>query len=940
MADSDCCVFMGSNMAENHPVAFRWPMKAKAKGAKLIHVDPRFTRTSAMCDIYAPIRAGSDIVFLGGLITYVINSERWNKEQFFQDFLVHYTNAPFIVGEEFQDTEDLGGVFSGLMQYKEKINEWPYNGFIGEYNSETWQYAGTEAKTQGWQAATARSGEQNVGQEGQGQERGAGAAGAAGAAAAQGEEARKAGVKGPPFEPLVRALRSPSPQRDESLQNPRCVFQIVKRHFSRYTPEMVERVTGCPRDTFLKVAETILANSGAERTTSFAYAVAWTQHTNGPQVIGCCALLQLLLGNIGRPGAGIMALRGHASIQGSTDIPTLYHSIHGYMSHPSALKKHETLVDYLAAETRPRSYWANLPKFMVSYLKSMYGDAATADNGFGYEWHPKIIGDHSHMAMFAAMAEGKVKGMLLIGQNPATSLNAKLERAGMRQLEWLVVKDNWVHESATYWKNAPEITNGEIKAADIKTEVFFFPSTQIAEYEGSFTNTFRMLQWHYKAADPPRDCRSDLWFTHQLAKRLKKLYADSNAVRDQGFKHLIWDFDPDLKSEALRAPTSAVQTEGGAIGGATGATAAAAAGGTAQSPGVAKDQPPGGAPPPGTPQHNPGEPDGLKILREINGYYSDDITKHVAGFGDLKDDGSTTCASWIYCGVFPKPGENRSANRKADPPDAPGGAQLGWGYTWPANRRVMYNRASADLQGNPWSERKKYIWWDGQRWTGYDVPDFAPTKPPTAKALPNGIGLDAHDGTDPFIMLQDGVGWLYVPSGLVDGPLPTHYEPAESPVSNPLYKQQSSPVLKYWNVSANPLAQQNGKFPYVITTYRLTEHYLAGAMSRWNPWLTELQPELFIEISPELAQEKGIRNLDWVRISSPRSQIRAKALVTRRIRPLQIDGKTIHQVGMPWHWGYEGLSKGDVVNELTCLVGDPNVSIHEGKAFVCNVEKA
>jgi formate dehydrogenase major subunit len=934
MAESDCCVFMGSNMAENHPVAFRWPMKAKANGAKLIHVDPRFTRTSAMCDIYAPIRAGSDIVFLGALINYVINSERWNKEPFFRQFVTNYTNAATLIREDFQDTEDLNGVFSGLMQYKGGVNEWPFNGFVGEYNSETWQYAQTDIKAQGWRADTAKSGEQSVDNEKSGQQalpRGAGA---------KDGEAAKAGAKGPPYDSLVRALLQPPPRRDDTLKNPRCVFQIVKRHFSRYTPAMVERVTGCPQDTFLRVTETILANSGPDRTTSFAYAVAWTQHTNGPQVIGCCALLQLLLGNIGRPGAGIMALRGHASIQGSTDIPTLYHSIHGYMSHPSALKKHDTLVDFLAAETRPRGYWANLPKFMVSYLKSMYGDAATPENNFGYDWHPKIIGDHSHLAMFAAMNEDKVKGMLLIGQNPATSIHAKLERAGMAKLEWLVVKDNWVHESATFWKNAPEVKNGEIKVQDIKTEVFFFPSSQVAEYEGSFTNTFRMLQWHYKAANPPGDCRNDLWFTHQLAKRLKKLYADSNAPRDAGFKNLVWDFDP--TDEPLRVPSLPAPAEGG-LGGATpeDAVAPATAAKTGEAPAAAKGQPPGGAPPPGIPQHDEGDPDGLKILREINGYHTGNISKHLSGFGDLKDDGSTTCASWIYCGVFPAPGENRSANRKPDPPDAPGGAQLGWGYVWPANRRVMYNRASADLEGKPWSERKKYIWWEGGKWVGYDVPDFPPTKPPTAKAQPNGIGLDAHGGNNPFIMLQDGVGWLYVPSGLVDGPLPAHYEPAESPVNNPVYKQQSSPVLKYWKNPRNPLAPAgDAKFPHVITTYRLTEHYLAGAMSRWNPWLTELMPELFIEMSPELAQEKGIQNLDWVRISTPRSQVRAKALVTRRMRPFTIDGKVIHQVGMPWHWGYEGISTGDVVNELTSLVGDPNVSIHEGKAFVCNVEKA
>ena len=894
---------MGSNMAENHPVAFRWPMKAKANGAKLIHVDPRFTRTSAMADIYAPIRAGADIAFLGGLVNYVINSERWNSDPFFKTWVANYTNAATIINDDFKDAEELGGVFSGLMEYKGGAAEWPFNGFVGQYDNATWQYAGRTAKAQGWTAATQKSGEQTVGQKDEpaaGQRQGDASkpgqqdtaqkgqmhAGAA-AATSPGAQPQKRLPAGPPYDALVQGLAKPPTQRDPTLQNPRCVFQIVKRHFARYTPEMVERTSGCPQDIFLKVAETLLANSGAERTTSFAYAVAWTQHTNGPQIIGCAALLQLLLGNFGRPGAGIMALRGHASIQGSTDIPTLYHSIHGYMAHPSALRNHDTLVEWLASETDANSYWSNTPKFMVSYLKSMYGKAATAENDFGYAWHPKIIGDHSHLPMFVAMNEGKVKGMLLIGQNPATSLNAKFERAALAKLEWLVVKDNWLHESANFWKTAPEIKNGEVTAQSIKTEIFFFPSSQVAEYDGSFTNTQRMLQWHFKAAEPPGDCRTDPWFTYQLGVRLKKLYAQSDLPRDEGFKNLVWDFESDNEHERAK-----------------------------------------------------GEPDALKILKEINGYYSDDPSKHLAGFGDLKDDGSTTCASWIYCGVFPAPDKNLSARKQPDPPGQPG-AHLNWGFAWPANRRIMYNRASADLEGKPWSERKKWVWWDGQRWTGYDVPDFAATKAPNAKAKPNGVGLDAHSGTDPFIMKTDGVAWLYVPTGLVDGPLPTHYEPAESPLQNPLYKQQTSPVLKYWKHENNPLAAVGDKnFPYVMTTYRLTEHYLAGAMSRWLPWLTELQPELFVEISPELANEKGIANLDWCYISSPRSRVRAKALVTRRLRPLKIDGKVIHQVGMPWHWGYEGLVTGDVVNELTALVGDPNVTIHEGKAFVCNLEKA
>ena len=870
MADSDCIVVMGSNMAENHPVAFRWPMKAKVDhGAKLIHVDPRFTRTSAVADLYAPVRAGSDIAFLGGLVRYVITSDRWNTDPFFRTWVVAYTNAATIIGGEFKDTEDNDGVFSGLMDYTGGVPEWPYNGFARQYSDASWQYAGTRVGDQGRVAATAQSGEAPHAPSGT-------------------KPGQPPAPAGPPYDGLVRSLKKPAPQRDDTLQDPRCVFQIVKSHFARYTPEMVEQTTGCPRDIFLRVAETILANSGAERTTSFAYAVAWTQHTNGPQIIGCCALLQLLLGNFGRPGGGIMALRGHASIQGSTDVPTLYHSIHGYMAHPTALKKHDTLHDYLVAETVPTGYWGNMPKFVVSYLKSMYGDAATVENEFGYAWHPKIFGDHSHMPMFVAMNDGRVRGMLCIGQNPATSLNARLERAALRKLEWLVVKDNWVQETANFWKTSPEVVGGEVSPKDINTEVFFLPAAQVAETEGTFTNTQRMLQWHFKAAEPPGDCRTDVWFTYQLGKRLKKLYADSQAPRDEGFKHLLFEFEHDDPKE-----------------------------------------------------RQVGEPDPRKLLKEINGYYTADPGRHVAGFGELKDDGSTTCASWIYSGVFPAPDRNLAARKEPDAPGQQAGAQLNWGFAWPANRRLLYNRASADPSGKPWSERKKWVWWDGAKWTGYDVPDFAGTKPPTAQAKPDGIGLDAHSGTDAFIMKADGVGWLYVPSGLVDGPLPTQYEPAESPVVNPLYKQQASPVLKYWKRDANALAEVGDpKYPYVITTYRLTEHYLSGAMSRWLPWLSELMPELFVEISPELAQEKGIRNLDWVRITSPRAQIRAKALVTRRLRPLQVGGKTLHQVGMPWHWGYEGLVTGDVVNELTPFVGDPNVTIHQGKAFVCNIERA
>lgn len=864
LADADCIIVEGSNMAENHPVAFRWVMQAKLRGAKVIHVDPRFTRTSAVADLYAPIRAGSDIAFLGGLIRYVIE-----ENKFFRDYVVNYTNAATIVNEDFRDAEELDGVFSGLMDYTGD----PINGFKKVYDGRTWQYARTAVGDQGRTANTAQSGEQPV---------------TSGQPGAEQVEV----PKGPPYDALVRSLVPNPAETDPTLQNPRCVFQIVRRHFARYTPEMVERVTGCPRDTFLQVADLLTANSGPERTSSFCYAVAWTQHTYGVQMIGAAALLQLLLGNMGRPGGGIMALRGHATIQGSTDIPTLYHSIQGYMAAPSALRPHDTLDDYIKAETLGTSWWSNFPKYMVSYLKSVYGDAATPANDFGYDWHPKITADHSHMATMIEMNDGKVQGMFCMGQNPATSLNGRFQRQAMGKLKWLVVKDNFETETASFWYAAPEVKSGEVRPESIQTEVFLFPSAQVAEIDGCFTNTQRLVQFHEKAVDPPGDARSDSWFTHQLTLRLRRLYANSTLPRDQGFRNMLWDYDYDVG----KYPTDTrIQ----------------------------------------------GEPDVWKIQREWQGYDSAS-GQLVAGFADLKDDGSTTCASWIYSGIMSQDGKLRAASRVPDQENKPG-TNLGWGFAWPANRRILYNRASARPDGAPWSERKAYIWWDaGQnRWVGHDIPDFPVAKAPTTPAQPGATGLDAHSGADPFIMKADGKGWLFTPTGLVDGPLPTHYEAVESPVQNPLYKQQSNPIVKNWERNGNQYAPPGDpRFPYVITTYRLTEHHLSGVMSRWLPVLAQLQPELFIEISTELAKEKGISNLDWVRVASPRGTIKAKALVTGRLRPLQVEGRTLHQVGMPWHWGYMGVVTGDVVNDLTALVADPNVSMHEGKSFVCNVEKA
>jgi formate dehydrogenase major subunit len=483
------------------------------------------------------------------------------------------------------------------------------------------------------------------------------------------------------------------------------------------------------------------------------------------------------------------------------------------------------------------------------------------------------VGDHSHMPMFTAMHDGVVKGFMAMGQNPAVGgQNAVYQRAGLAKLDWLVVRDLFMTETAEFWR-APDIGNPE----EIQTEVFFLPAASVPEMDGSFTNTQRLVQWHDRAVLPPEDCRSDIWYTHQLATRLKRLYQNSS-IPDDPFLALTWDFEEDEHGEA-RA---------------------------------------------------------ISILKEINGYTVADRVP-VRSFADLMDDGSTASGGWIYTGVYPEEGNNRAAARVADDWVSPG-----WGFAWPANRHILYNRASADPSGRPWSERKKYVWWDDaqRRWTGFDTPDFPATKPPNARGVWARGGVDAHDGDAPFIMKPDGKAWLFAPSGLTDGPLPTHYEPWEGPIANPLYPtQRRNPVARTFNVVGNKYIDPGDpNFPIVISTYRLTEHHLTGVMSRWVPWLAELQPELFVEISPELAEEKGIRNAGWVTVSTPRGAIECKALVTRRLRPFDIQGRRVHQVGMPWHWGYRGIVTGDVVNTISALVADPNVSIHESKAFMCQVE--
>jgi formate dehydrogenase major subunit len=841
-------MIMGSNMAECHPVAFRWPMKAKTDhGAVLMHVDPRFTRTTALCDIHAPIRAGTDIVFLGAIIRHVITSKRWNTDPFFKEYVVNYTNAATLVNPDFKDTEDLNGVFSGLSEDSKA------------YSSASWSYQRNPAPS-----STVT-------------------------------EART-------FTDLLLQRVPGRPKTDPTLKDPRCVFQILKKHYRRYTPEMVEKICGCSKETFLKVANTLLNNSGSDKTSNITYAVGWTQHTVGVQIIRAAGMLQALLGNIGRPGGGVLALRGHATIQGSTDIATLYHSLPGYLNMPDARKSHDSLKDFILTEAVPlsTSYWGNYPKFAVSYFKAQFGEAATKENDYGYDYHPKIIGDHSHIPMFVDMAAGKIKGFFAMGQNPAVGgQNARFQRKALAKLDWMVVRDFFETETAAFWRNSPEIESGELKTSDIKTEVFFLPAAAVAEMEGSFTNTQRLLQQHEKAVDPPDDARSDIWFTYHLGKRLKKLYANSKQDRDWPIKSLLWDYEP--------APSEIAKFR-------------------------IKD-----------------EPSAYKVLKEINGYTWTD-NKPLPSFANLKEDGTTACGAWIYTGVIPEEGKNYAQRRKADNWISPE-----WGFAWPANRHIMYNRASADANGKPWSEKKKLVYWDPNADTGakdasgntvrgkWVAPsgegiDFALTKAPAARGKDNGIGFDWLSGNDAFIMRADGKAWLFAPAGLVDGPLPAHYEPYESPVHNLLYKQESNPVAKTWKIEGNSYHKvADPDYPIVISTYRLTEHHLSGVMSRWLPWLAELMPELFCEISPELAAEKNIKNGDYMTITTARGEIHARALVTRRMRPFVINGKTVHEIGLPWHWGWQGRAQGDVVNNLSSLVADPNVSIHEGKAFTGNV---
>jgi formate dehydrogenase major subunit len=822
---------MGSNMAENHPVGYQWVMKARERGASVIHVDPRFTRTSATASKWVQIRAGSDIAFLGGIVNYILEHGRE-----FREYVVNYTNAPVIVDEAFLDTEDLDGLFSG------------WDPETGRYDNTSWQYEGMEILgSAGHREKGARIG-----------------------------HATDEGGGGSEF------LHGEPPEEDPALEHPRCVFQLLKKHFRRYTPEVVAEVCGCRPDELMAVAEALCANSGRERTTAFVYSLGWTQHTVGVQNIRAAAIIQLLLGNIGRPGGGIMALRGHAEIQGSTDLATLYDVLPGYIPTPNA-HAHVDLAGFIETSSAPTGVWGSMDAYVVSLLKAFWGQAATAENDFCFGNLPRITGDHSAYGATLAMLDGRMKGYFLLGENPAVgSANSRLHRLALAKLDWLVVRDLVEVESASFWYDSPEIETGELRPKEIPTEIFFLPAAAHVEKDGSFTNTQRLLQWRHKAVEPKGDCRSDLWFMYHLGRLVREKLAGSDDPKDRPLLDLQWAY-----------PTMGQRVE----------------------------------------------PSAEAVLREINGW--DGADKALSSYTQLKADGSTTCGCWIYCGCFADE-VNQVARKKPHWEQSPVAPE--WGWAWPANRRILYNRASADPAGKPWSERKRYIWWDSEqrRWTGEDEPDFVATTPPDYVPPAGAKAVDAIAGNHPFILQADGRGWLYAPSGLVDGPLPVHYEPHESPFANRLYSQRANPARQRFRQRENPYHPSDGEagaeaYPYVMTTYRLTEHHTAGGMSRTVPHLAELQPEMFCEVSRELAAERRLEHGGWATIVTARTAIEARVLVTERIKPLEVQGRRLHQVGLPFHWGSRGLVTGGSANDLFPLALDPNVHIQETKAASCDI---
>ncbi len=797
--NADVVVVMGGNPAEAHPCGFKWVTEAKAHNkARLIVIDPRFTRTAAVADQFVQIRPGSDIAFLGGVINYLLSNDKIQHE-----YVKSYTNAAFIVREDFS-FED--GLFSG------------YDEAARSYDRKSWGY--------------------ELGEDG--------------------------------FAKV-----------DPTLQHPRCVFQLLKKHYARYTPEVVSSISGASREKFLKACETIATTSVPDRTMTSLYALGWTQHSVGSQNIRAMAMIQLLLGNVGMAGGGVNALRGHSNIQGLTDLGVLSDLLPGYLTIPKENDK--DLATYLGSRTlkplRPgqMSYWQNYPKFFVSLQKTWWGDAATKENDWAFEWLPKLDKLYDVLAVFDLMHQGKVNGYLCQGFNPLAAFpnKAKLLEA-LSKLKFLVVVDPLVTETSTFWRNAGDLN--PVETAKIQTEVFRLPSGCFAEEDGSLTNSGRWLQWHYKGAEPPGEARSDLEIVAELFQRIRGLYAKEGGKLPDPILKLTWPY---------------------AI---------------------------------------PTRPSADEVAREYNGKALADVVdpkdktkvlvkkgEQLSTFGQLQEDGTTTSGCWIYCGSYTD--KNLMARRDtADPSGL--GLTPSWAWSWPVNRRVLYNRASADPAGNPWNPRRMLVRWNGEKWVGPDVPDYKPDVPPDQNMAP-------------FIMNSEGVGRLFGADKMTDGPFPEHYEPFESPVPNALHGKPAATTNPAARIYAGDRAAlgTSEEFPYAATTYRLTEHF--HYWTKHTHIASVLQPEQFVEIGEALGKEKGIREGDRVKVRSKRGYIIAKAVVTKRIQPLQVGGKVVHTVGIPIHWGFEGIAKpGYLANTLTPFVGDANVQTPEFKAFLVNVEKA
>jgi formate dehydrogenase major subunit len=792
--NTDLVVIMGGNAAEAHPCGFKWVTEAKAnRGAKLIVVDPRFTRSAAVSDFYAPIRQGTDIAFLLGVINYCIGND---KVQW--DYVKAFTNAPYVVKDGF-DYQD--GLFTGYDETKR------------DYNRATWEY--------------------QLGDDGY----------------------------------VV-----------SDLDNPKSVWSLLKKHVSVYTPEAVERICGTPKVKFLTVAQMISETSAKDKFMTSMYALGWTQHSKGSQNIRAMAMLQLILGNIGVRGGGMNALRGHSNIQGLTDLGLMSNLIPGYLTIPT--EKETTLDAYMSTRgfkpLRPNqmSYWQNYKKFFVSFLKSMWGDSATADNSFAYDYLPKLdVPGYDVLRAFELMHQGKMNGYFCQGFNPLLSFpNRKKITTALSKLKFLVVMDPLQTETARFWENHGE--HNDVETASIQTEVIQLPSTCFAEDTGSLTNSGRQLHWHWAGGTPPGEAKNDTWIMAQIYLRLKALYQKEGGAVPEPILNLTWNYN------------------------------------------------------------DPNEPTPEELAKEINGSVLETVTdpndptkvvlekgKQVVSFAVLRDDGKTACGCWIYSGCFNEAGNNMARRDNTDPDDA--GIFPKWAWSWPVNRRIIYNRASADIDGNPWDPSRKLLWWDGAKWTGYDIPDIIPT------GKPNEVG--------PFIMNPEGTARLFVRGMMRDGPFPVHYEPFESPIANPMApKIRGNPVARVFKGDMEQFGDVK-EFPYAATSYRLTEHF-----HFWTKHVqinASLQPEFFVEISEQLAAEKTIKNGGWVRVWSKRGSVKAKVYVTKRIAPLTCDGKTIHIVGIPLHWGFTGVAKkGFGPNSLTPYVGDANIETPEYKAFLVDIE--